>query len=96
MPKETFPGPLSDTWKVGDWVNLNGPFDLEICIGEGWGGAFSAVLTVEEQGKKYENAPRPLFKVKGYEEMLSLAEGPLARYKENVTLDGPVFVPANQ
>lgn len=90
-PKETFNGPYSDRWKTGEWFTVNGSFDLEITVGEGWGGAFAGVLTIEESDKNYDKAPRPLFKVEGYEQMLPLIQPVVASHSQYFTLDGPVF-----
>jgi hypothetical protein len=46
----------SNKAEVGDWITLEPgvPLDMEVFIGEGWGGRFSAQLVVEVQGVKYE------------------------------------------
>ncbi len=46
----------SNNAEVGDWITLEPgvPLDMEVFIGEGWGGRFSAQLVVEVEGVKYE------------------------------------------
>ena len=54
---------------VGDWITLEPglPLDMEVMLGESLGGAFCAVLAVEERGVEYPKGPRgnpilPIFK----------------------------------
>ncbi len=88
-------GPLwSDVRKIGDWVNFgaNGS-DIEVVLGEGWGGAFGADLCVEEEGVTYSGEQRPLFKIEGYQKSLPNIQPVLARPEVSaaLTLDGPTF-----
>ncbi len=44
---------------VGDWIELkaNEPKDIEVLLGESYGGVFVSMLVVEEYGKEYEKNP---------------------------------------
>lgn len=67
--------------------------DVEIIIGEGWGGAFGADLCVEEDGRTYTGEVRPIFKIEGYQKMLpqlqAVVNSPAGAGA--LTLDGPTF-----
>jgi hypothetical protein len=84
----------SDTRKIGDWVTFgaNGS-DIEVVLGEGWGGAFGADLCVEEEGVTYAGEKRPLFKIEGYQKSLSSIQPVLARPEAAaaLSLEGPTF-----
>lgn len=83
---------FGDALYFGSWVNLSQPFDIEITIGEGWGGDFAAVLLIEKQGVDYGNGPRPLFKMKGYESALTPEVTEILKANQAfITLDGPTF-----
>jgi hypothetical protein len=83
-----------DKRAIGKWFKLQpAGSNIEIVIGAGYRGAFSADLCVEEEGQSYEENVRPLFKLEGYQKMqkeidaaLQLPEIPKA-----VTLNGPTF-----
>lgn len=93
-------GNLSALWsdgrKVGDYVQFkpNGS-EVEVIIGEGWGGAFGADLCIEEEGKTYEGEQRPIFKLDGYQNAKLLpqikATLSLPESAKTLTLEGPVF-----
>ncbi len=84
----------SDVRKKGDYFVVPAAgVDLEVIIGEGWGGAFGADLCVEEDGKTYADDVRPIFKIEGYQKMLpQLKEivGSLEGSKA-LSLEGPTF-----
>ncbi len=93
-------GNLSALWsdgrKVGDYVQFkpNGS-EVEVIIGEGWGGAFGADLCIEEEGKTYEGEQRPIFKLDGYQNPKLLpqikATLSLPESAKTLTLEGPTF-----
>ncbi len=87
----------SDKRKVGDWFSIPPTgAEIEVVLGEGWGGAFGADLCIEEEGKTYTGEQRPLFKIEGYDKnpvmfnqlKLALAKPEVAAA---ITLDGPTF-----
>ena len=91
-------GNLSPLWSdcrhIGDWVTFNsGGSEIEIVIGEGWGGAFGADLCVEEEGKTYAGDVRPLFKIEGYQKMLPQIQAAIRSPEgaKTLALDGPTF-----
>ena len=67
--------------------------DVEIIIGEGWGGAFGADLCVEEDGRTYTGEVRPIFKIEGYQKILpqlqAVVNSPAGA--RALTIDGPTF-----
>jgi hypothetical protein len=67
--------------------------ELEVIIGEGWGGAFGADLCIEEDGKTYQGDQRPLFKIDGFQKALPQIQAALAlpECARAMTLDGPTF-----
>jgi hypothetical protein len=93
-PKGKLGGLWSDGRKIGDWVSIgaNGS-DIEVVLGEGWGGAFGADLCVEEEGVTYPGEQRPLFKIEGYQKALSSIQSTLARPEAAaaLSLEGPTF-----
>ena len=76
VPQYYYTAPNSRRYRLGnntsvgsDWITLEPgvPRDMEVLIGEMWGGAHAAMLLVEEQGMKYEKNSRgtpvyPIFK----------------------------------
>jgi hypothetical protein len=84
----------SDGRKIGDWVSFgaNGS-EIEVVLGEGWGGAFGADLCVEEEGVTYSGEQRPLFKIEGYQKALTSIQPVLSRPEAAaaLTLEGPTF-----
>ncbi len=84
----------SDVRPVGDYFAVPAAgVDLEVIIGEGWGGAFGADLCVEEEGKTYSGDVRPIFKIEGYQKMLPQLQA-IVNSPEGtraLTLEGPTF-----
>jgi hypothetical protein len=79
---------------VGEYFSFgpNGS-EVEVIIGEGWGGAFGADLCIEEEGKDYTGERRPLFKIEGYQKALPQIQAALAlpECTKTLTLEGPTF-----
>jgi hypothetical protein len=67
--------------------------DLEVIIGEGWGGAFGADLCIEEDGKTYPDDVRPIFKIEGYQKLLPQLNEIVGSLegRRALTLEGPTF-----
>ena len=84
----------SDVRNVGEYFAFgpNGS-EVEIIVGEGWGGAFGADLCIEEEGKTYTGDQRPLFKIEGYQKSLPHIQAALAlpESPKAFTLEGPTF-----
>jgi len=84
----------SDGRPVGDYFAIPAAgVDLEVIIGEGWGGAFGADLCVEEEGKSYVGDVRPVFKIDGFQKMLPQLQA-IVNSPEGtraLTLEGPTF-----
>jgi hypothetical protein len=79
---------------VGDYFVVPAAgVDLEVIIGEGWGGAFGADLCVEEEGKTYPGDVRPIFKIEGYQKMLPQLQAIVNSPEGSraLTLEGPTF-----
>lgn len=89
-------GSLKPLWadirRLGDWVEI-GPrgVEIEIIIGEGWGGAFSGSLCVEEKGVTYPGDQRPVFKIDGYQSMQKKQRETIEAQKGFFTMEGPTF-----
>lgn len=84
----------SDGRRKGDFFTVPAKgVDLEVIIGEGWGGAFGADLCVEEEGRAYKDDVRPIFKLDGYQKMLPQLQAVVnsAAGERALTLDGPTF-----
>ena len=88
-------------WKpvvVGDWITLEPgvPLEMEVMLGESIGGAFYAMLAVEEQGVEYPKGPQgnpilPIFKTaKPSLDLIEAIHADLAPGEVCVT-NGPVF-----
>ena len=83
-----------DKRAVGKWFKLAPTgSNIEIVIGAGYRGAFSADLCVEEEGQVYEGNVRPLFKLEGYQKMQKEIDAAfqLPEIPPAVTLNGPTF-----
>jgi hypothetical protein len=84
----------SDGRRTGDFFTVPAKgVDLEIIIGEGWGGAFGADLCVEEEGRLYKDDVRPVFKIEGYQKMLPQLQAVVSSPagERALTLEGPTF-----
>jgi len=84
----------SDGRRIGDFFTVPAKgVDLEVIIGEGWGGAFGADLCVEEDGRAYKDDVRPIFKIEGYKKMLPQLQAVVnsAAGERALTLEGPTF-----
>ena len=94
-PAEKLGFPLyGDKRAIGKWFKLQpGGSNIEIVIGAGYRGAFSADLCVEEEGQTYEENVRPLFKLEGYQKMQKEIDAAmqLPEIPKAVTLNGPTF-----
>ncbi|QBG45935.1 hypothetical protein EGM51_00355 [Verrucomicrobia bacterium S94] len=84
---------------VGDWIDLKAgePLDMEVLIGEGGGGLFTAMLCVEVEGEEYPKNPfmlgptLPIFKTEELsQDMVDSIHFMLAEGDACVT-NGPVF-----
>lgn len=94
QPKGSLQALWSDGRRIGDWFQIGaGGADIEIVLGEGWGGAFGADLCVEEEGKTYSGEQRPLFKIEGYQKALPQIQQTLnlPEAVRAITLEGPTF-----
>ena len=83
-----------DKRAIGKWFKLAPTgSNIEIFIGAGFRGAFSADLCVEEEGQVYEGNVRPLFKLEGYQKMQKEIDAAfqLPEIPPAVTLNGPTF-----
>jgi hypothetical protein len=83
-----------DRRSIGRWFKLAPTgSNIEIIIGAGYRGAFSADLCVEEDGQVYEGNVRPLFKLEGYQKMQKEIDAAfqLPEIPPAVTLNGPTF-----
>jgi hypothetical protein len=88
----TIPPAWTDIRRIGNWVDIGpGGVDIEIVIGEGWGGKFAGALCVEEWGVQYEGTLRPVFKMEGFELMRKDQREGIERLKEHLTFSGPIF-----
>jgi hypothetical protein len=93
-PSGELPALWSDGRRRGDLFPVPAAgVDLEVMIGEGWGGAFGADLCVEEEGRNYNGDVRPIFKIEGYQKVLpqlqAIVDSPEG--KRALTLEGPTF-----
>ena len=83
-----------DKRAIGKWFKLAPTgSNIEIVIGAGYRGAFSADLCIEEEGQTYEGNARPLFKLEGYQKMQREIDAAfqLPEIPPAVTLNGPTF-----
>ena len=77
---------------TGDWFSLShSPFEMEVIIGEGWGGSFGCVLAIEEEGVDYQVQPRPIFKTADYRRLMDPELEISIQKNPNITFDGPAF-----
>ncbi len=84
---------------VGDWVELKAgePKDMEVLIGEGKGGLFAALLTVEVKGEKYDQNPflggptLPIFKTEELSQSMVEDIGNMLHEGDACLTNGPVF-----
>lgn len=83
---------------IGDWIKLTKgeEMDINVLIGERFGGGFNANLLIEQKGKTYktvptEHGPRPVLPIFKLTEISDKLGRKMRLQPSEATLEGPVF-----